>query len=200
MPKVRLAAVIGVVLSLALAGAAFAAKVTGGTTQVTASSAAATLLANNHITVAALAPATSSGATFTFPIARGHVNATTKHGVIFDRGGISLSNGTKTVAVRDFTIVSTKNGVSIDALIRGRVVHHCRLVGLHRHGLRCTTIVTWHVGRIATVSNVALNGTTATGTVNISALTAGLINDLAGKSVVHAGDVLGTATVTPTLA
>jgi hypothetical protein len=56
-----------------------------------------------------------------------------------------------------------------------------------------------HVARIATVTDVKVTGGSATGTVNITAATAGLVNLLAGKHVVSAGQVLGTATVTPTL-
>ena len=40
---------------------------------------------------------------------------------------------------------------------------------------------------------------TATGTVNITAFTARAVNRLAGKHVVSAGAVLGTASTTPTL-
>ncbi|MGZ6617382.1 MAG: hypothetical protein ACXVFQ_23535, partial [Solirubrobacteraceae bacterium] len=63
---------------------------------------------------------------------------------------------------------------------------------------RCVTVVRWHTAKIAKVTNVKVTGTTASGTVTITDATAKLINKLAGKSVVSAGAVLGTATVSPT--
>ena len=187
--------------ALVLPGVASAAstKVTGGTTQITASDAAAKLLSDNHITVAPLSPATAAGTTFTFPIAGGSVNTKTLHGVIRHKGGLSLSNGTQTVNLRQPTVTSTKQGVSIYALVRGRTIRVCHRAGRFHLHARCVTIVRWHTARIAKVTDVKVTGTTASGTVKITETTAKLINKLAGKSVVSAGAVLGTATVAPTL-
>jgi hypothetical protein len=201
MIRIRALAVAASACALVLPGVASAAqtKITGGTTQITASSAAATLLSDNHITVKALKPATAAGTTFTFPIARGSINTKNLRGVIRHKGGLSLSNGTKTVALRQPTLVSTKQSASIWALVRGRTVRVCHRVGRFHAHVRCVSVVRWHSARIATVSDVKVNGTSATGTVKITAATAKLINQLAGKSVVSAGAVLGTATVSPTL-
>ncbi len=111
------------VICLAVTGVALAAfsKVTGGTTQVTASAAAAKVLSDNHITVSPLTPATQTGATFTFPISGGRLNLKTLHGVIRHKGGLSLSNGTRTVTLRQPTIVSDKRGAWLYALVRDRV-------------------------------------------------------------------------------
>lgn len=188
------------VLSLALAGVALAAftKVTGGTTTLTATSAAAKVLTDNHITVTPIAPATASGATFTFPITGGRFNAKSLHGVIRNGGGVSVSNGTKTVALRRPTIVSDKRGVSVFAVIRGRVVHICRHFRAHRARVHCVVIERLRSVRVARVTGISVSGGQASGTVRITAFTAHLINRLAGKHVVAAGNVLGTATVTPT--
>ncbi len=174
-------------------------KITGGTTQITASDAAAKLLSDNHITVTPLAPATASGTTFTFPIAGGVINTKNLHGVIRHKGGLSLSNGTNTVNLRQPTVDSTKHGVSIWALVRGKTTRVCHRFGRFHARTRCISIVRWHTARIATVTDVKVSGTSASGTVKITAATATLINRLAGKSVVSAGAVLGTATVSPTL-
>jgi hypothetical protein len=202
MSRIRIVAALAATLSLAGASVAQAASshITGGTTQITASSAAATLLANNHITVTPIAPATASGATFTFPISGGTLNPTTLHGVIFHKGGLTVSNGTKSVSLRRPTLVSSKAGVSIYALVRGRVERSCHRLGRHGLRLRCHVIVRLNTARIARVTNASVSGGKATGTVNITAFTADLINRLAGKKVATAGDVLGTGTVAPTLA
>jgi hypothetical protein len=201
MSRVRIAAATAVAVPLAFASVAFAngPKVTGGSTKVTASSAAVTLLANNHITVTPLAPATASGATFTFPITGGKLNTKTLHGVIRHAGGLAVSNGSKSVKLRRPTIASTKRGVVLDALVRERSVRICHRSGRHhlrRHCVIFTRVVT---ARIARVTGITVTNGTATGTVKITAFTAHAVNRLAGKHVVAAGDTLGTATVTPTL-
>src|SRR5450759_2228371 len=94
LSRLRTVTALAAVICLALAGVALAAfsKVTGGSTQITASPAAAKVLADNHITVTPVAPATASGTTFTFPIAGGRLNPKTLHGVIRHPGGLKLSN------------------------------------------------------------------------------------------------------------
>ncbi|MEA2159822.1 MAG: hypothetical protein QOD66_2202 [Solirubrobacteraceae bacterium] len=168
---------LAVVICLALAGVALAAfsKVTGGSTQITASPAAAKVLADNHITVTPVAPATASGTTFTFPIAGGRLNPQTLHGVIRHRGGLSLSNGTRTVTLRRPTIVSTKRGAWMYAMVR------------------------FHSERIARLTNVSVAATSATATMKLTAASARLINALAGKHVTAAGAPFATGTITPTL-
>ena len=201
MSRVRVAAVaVAAVASLAFAGSALAngSKVAGGSTKVTASAAVAALLTSNHITVAPLAPTTASGTAFTFPITGGRFNTTTLRGFIRHGGGLSLSNGTKQVTLRRPTVVSTKHGVALDALVRGLSHRVCYVVGNHqfKHCLVVTRLVT---ARIARITDVSISNGTATGTVNITAFTARAVNRLAGKHVVSAGAVLGTASTTPTL-
>ncbi len=200
MIRTRAAAMAATACALVLPGVASAAqtKVTGGTTTITASTAAAQLLSDNHITVTPLKPATASGTTFTFPIAGGSINTTNLHGFIRHKGGLSLSNGTKTVTLREPTVDSTKQGASIWALVRGRTVRSCHRSGRLHARVRCASVVRWHSARIATLADVKVNGTSASATVKITGATAKLINQLAGKSVVSAGAVLGTATASPT--
>ncbi len=201
MPRFRIVAALAAATTLALAGVASAAvtKVTGGTTQITVSSSAVALLAGNQITPKALAPATVSGATIAFPISGGHLNAK-NYGVINHRGGLALSKGTKTLTLRSPTLISTRAGVSLFALVRGQTVRRCHRVGGPRHRrLTCTTVVRYHSDRIARVTDVKVTNGTATGTVNITQFTANAINALAGKDVATSGTVLGTATIKPTL-
>lgn len=201
MTRIMRLVALTAVLSLVLAGVALAAftKVTGGTTTLTASDAAATVLSHNHITVTPISPATVSGTTFTFPISGGRLSVKTQRGVIRDGGGISVSNGTKTVTLRKPTVVSDKHAVTVWSLVRGHVAHFCRHAGARRRRIRCVLIARFHSVPILRVTDVKVSGGAATGTAKITGFTAQLINRLAGKHVVAAGDVLGSATVAPTL-
>ncbi len=189
------------IICLAATGVALAAfsKVTGGTTQVTASAAAAMVLSDNHITVTPLAPATQSGATFTFPIAGGRLDPATLHGVIRHKGGLSLSNGTRTVKLREPTIVSTKSGAWLYAIVRGPAHHVCARIRPHHPRVRCLTVIRSHSERIAHIINATVTGGSATATLTLTTASAHLIDALAGKHVASAGDVLGTGTIAPTL-
>jgi hypothetical protein len=180
MPRIRILTALTVVVALAFASVALAAKVTGGTTTVTASNAAAQALSANHIAITPLAPATASGNAFTFPIARGRLNAKTLRGFIVHRGGIAVSNGTRTVRLRRPTIVvANHKRASLFAVVRGR-----------RRDV---------VARIARIKDITVSNGSATGTVTITQFTARLLNALAHKPAFKAGDVLGTATTSPTL-
>jgi hypothetical protein len=177
LSRLRTATALAVVICLALTGVALAAfsKLTGGSTQITASPAAAKVLADNNITVTPVAPATASGTTFTFPIAGGRLNPKTLHGVIRHPGGLKLSNGTRTVTLRRPTIVSTKRGASLYAMVR------------------------WRSERIARLTNVSVNSASARATLTLARASAHLINALAGKHIASAGAPFGTITITPTL-
>jgi hypothetical protein len=184
--SIRLIAALAVVASLALASIALAkpaqsVKINGGSTTVTISSAATTVLSNNNLTVKPLAPATASGSTFTFPVGRGRMNAKMR-GFVITKGGFAFSNATRTVRLRKLTVISNKNGVSIWAL-----------APIHKK----KTII-YRVARIARVTGVTIANKTATGTVKLTALSAGVINNLAGKKVAKAGTPIGTATLSPT--
>jgi len=197
MTRIRKTLALAGVLVLALAGVAVAAtsKVKGGTAQISVSQTAASLLSANNITVKAVAPATSSGGTFSFPISGGRLNTSNDRGTIETKGGVTLSNGTISTTIRRPTVISDKHGVSVYGLVRGKTSHHCRSTG---HHVKCTTTVHWNSVRVATVKNVTVSGSSATGTADLTAASAKLINHLAGKDVAKAGDELGTATVSPT--
>jgi hypothetical protein len=181
-----------------MAAASKTIKVTGGTSTVTVSTAAAAVLTQNNIKVSALSPATLSGKTLTFPIARGRLNAKL-HGYIDHKGGFSLSNGTKTVKLRRPTIRSTKAGSAIWALVAKRTTGRCHRVGRRHHRrLKCKFVTHMTVVRIAKLTGVKVTGQTASANVDLTAASAQIINKLAGKKVAKAGDPIGTATTAPT--
>jgi hypothetical protein len=200
MSRIRVALVLAAIASLVITASALAVKVTGGTTTITPSSEASTLLSNNHITVSPIAPASvSDTGAVTFPIVRGRLNTKTLHGRLVQSGGLKLSNGTDTVAVRHLEIVSTKRGAYIWGLVRGHAKRFC--ARLHRHRIRalCNVVTRYRVARIAKITSGSVNGSTFTGNVAITQVAANVINRLAGSKVVAAGAPLGTIAITPTL-
>lgn len=199
MRRIRIALALAAVACLAIAGTASAAKITGGTTTVTPSSAATTLLSNDHITLTPVAPATASNGAFSFPIARGHINKTTLHGTVANTGGVQLSNGTKTVTARHLTIVSNARGAYVWALVRGHSSRTCYRRAHHRRHFACVIVTRYRDARILKLSGGSVTNGTYTGNATITAATATLINNLAGSKVVSAGDPLGTISIAPTL-
>lgn len=199
MPRFRLLAALTVVAALALSGVAVAkvAKITGGTTSITLSSAATSVMTANHLTVTPLGAATGSGSTFTFPIARGHINAKL-HGFVINGGEFAISNGSTVVRVRRPTVTSTAAGVSVFALVPRAAKRRCDF-GTLRRRLRCRLSPRSYVVRIARITGATMNGDTATGTIDLTAPSADLINLLAGKQVVTAGAPIGTGTITATI-
>lgn len=197
MPRIRMLVALTAAAALAVPGVASAAasKVTGGSTQVTVSSAVASALSANHITVTALAPATSSGTTYTFPVKGGRINAKL-HGDIRHAGGLEISNGTTTVRLRRLTIVSDRSGVWLRALVAGTVHKACHVVGRRHHRMRCVSVTRYATRRIAALTDVNVTGTSATANVALTTYSAKVINVLAGKALASPGIQLGTAKVT----
>ena len=101
------------------------------------------LLSANHITVAPLAPATESGATFTFtfPITGGRFNTTTLRGFIRHSGGLSLSNGRARIPSLDqarSVLDALGNGTATGTVNITAFTAHAvnRLAGKHVAGAR----------------------------------------------------------------
>jgi hypothetical protein len=197
MSRLRLLTALTIVAALALAGVATAkvTKVTGGSTTITLSSAAIAVMSANHLTATPITPATASGSTFSFPILGGRLNKEL-HGFVTHRGGFAFSNGTRTIRLRHLTVDSNHAGVSLWALVP-QSKRRCRAAAVAPH-LRCHRVLLDEAARIARLSGVSVNLSTdtATGTVHLTRVSAGVINKLSGKQVVKAGAPIGTATVT----
>ena len=205
MRRMSFAAALAAALTVGLSSVAVAApskavRVTGGQTQLTLSAAAVQALSTYHITPAPLAPATASGATLSFPVSGGRLNLATVHGVIRHRGGFSLSNGKRTVAIRELTILASGKTADLWGLVRTSPARtRCTRIGPgHRH-VRCYTLYLWHSARIAHITNVTVSNGTATGDAALTAASAGVINRLAGTQVAKAGLAIGTVKVTLTV-
>ena len=139
MRRLRFLTALVAVLALAVTSTALAnspfTKVKGGTTTLTLNSAAITALTNAHLTVTPLAPASAnaSGSTFSFPISGGRINLKTLHGFIAHRGGITVSNGTKSGTVRHLTILANGKTAGLYGATRRSVREHCHVSGRRHH-------------------------------------------------------------------
>jgi hypothetical protein len=199
MSRIRNFAALTALAALALPGFALAAPspVNGGSTQITLSPATSQALSTHHVTVTPLPPATAIGSTLTFPIAHGQLNKANLRGVIFNRGGFAISNGTRTIRMRRLTIVSKQHHVWIWALIRMRVRLKCIHPKGHPHR-RCGRALRFTRQRIGYVTDVTRMGNSATGTLRLTKVSARAINTLAGRVIAKRGSAIGKVTVTPT--
>jgi hypothetical protein len=203
--RLRYAAALTAALVLAVSGTALAAspftKITGGNTTLTLSSAASSALSSDHITATPIAPATASGSTFTFPISGGRVNLKNLHGVIRHKGGLKLTDGTKSGTVRSLTIEAFGKTADLYGVVRGGKVKRCAVVGHARHRrVICRTVTRDQIVRLAHITGVKLSGSSATGTAALTAASAKLLDQLSGGTTFKAGQVIGTVSVTPTFA
>jgi hypothetical protein len=204
MSRLRTLLTLTTVLAIAAAGVASAhatkrIHIAGGTTQLTISPAAASRLSANSISLAAVAPATSSGSTFTFPIARGRLNPANLHGRLIDQGGLTVSNGTTTLDFRHLALTSNGNQMSVYAFGREPTTRACHRSGRRPRQWRCVVTTRYGVARIAKVTGLTTSAGTTSGTAYVTAFTAHVLNALAGKKIAAAGASLGTVAITPTL-
>jgi hypothetical protein len=192
MSRMRILAVLTAIAALALTSVSVAATkakhVTGGTTTITLSSAATTVLTDHHLTVKPLTPASATGSTLSLPISGGRLNAKLR-GFVAQRGGVAFSNGTKTVRLRHLTIVSSASGVALRALV-------AKVVSPKNGHAR----VRFYDARVARITGVKVSQGKATGTVRLTSVSAAIINRLAGAKVAAPGNPIGTTTIAPTIA
>ncbi len=196
MRRIRYVAALVAAFALTVSAVALAAtstvKVTGGTTKVTLSSGATSALSAAHLTAAAIAPATMSGSTATFPIAKGHINSKDR-GVIYQKGGFSVSNGTTTRDVRDLTIVANGKTAGLYGVTRTGDRRVCARRARRRV---CFTRSVFSLVKLANITGVTVSGTTATGTAKLTSEAAHLLNKLSSSHTFAAGQVIGSVTVT----
>lgn len=174
----------------ALAGAASAApashghdstsvKIKGGTTALTLDKGTAAVLTKNKVTVKPVFGAKASGATLSFPIEGGKVDAKTLAGKIQHDGGIRFSAGGKSLTVQEFEI-DTKAGV-LTARVSGT---HTRvpLLKLNLKGAKISK----------GSSQVVVSNVKAT----LTAEAAGALNKTFGVKLFKGGLAIGVAKVT----
>jgi hypothetical protein len=194
-----------VVLAFGATGAQAArVKVTGGTTTVTPAAPVVQTLTNLGVSVSPIDPATAANGTLTFPIVRGRVNKDNLRGFLVHSGGVKFTKGERSVALHHFVIVSTKRG----AKLYGRISRGaCRVARVKTRGHMRAHRVVRRVCRfhhrylaIARLTDPlrSEDGTSVTATLKLTALSAKIVNRLAGQHLADPGTVLGTATIAPT--
>jgi len=194
----------GVAVAQARHDSAKTTKVTGGTTTVALSDAATTALSGAGITVTPIAPATAGGpGSFSFPIAGGRLKTDSFHGVVFHRGGLTLTKGSTTAEVKNLTVVSGPKHAAVFATtghegkrfslkrgLRHRLARAGRLAGHHR----------LHIVKLLNLTNVTHSGNTLTADATLTKSAAKLLDRKFGTDAFKGGESVGTVTVAATVA
>lgn len=197
MSRIYRVTALAAVLSITCCAPALASfsHVSGGTTQITLTSAAASKLAANHLSLTPLAPGTVSGSTFSFSISRGFLDTKTLRGKLHQAGGLQIFNGTRTVRMRRLELVSNRRGASLSALFRTRTRRVCARPPSRHHP--CAHVSRFVRKRIARLTGVVISSGTASGKLRLTKFAAGVVNRLAGKRITRQGALIATITVTP---
>jgi hypothetical protein len=130
----RAAAVLAASAVAAPAAAAQAApiKVTGAESVVTLDGPAVQTLTSNGVGVSAVGPATLDGASATFPVRGGRLNARITKGVVRHAGGIRFTKEGRSLVVRRPVTVVAGNAAFLAVRRNGTLVRVFRLRGLAR--------------------------------------------------------------------
>lgn len=143
-------------------------KVTGQQTTLSLTGPAAKLLTDNGVSVAAVAPATLSGASATFPVTGGRVNAGLTKGFVRHAGAVTFTKDGRSLAVRRPVAVVTRRASFIAARSHGRFVRLFRLTDLAKTTSGTTTTITGQLrvtGRLASQLNRRLGTSVQRGAV-----------------------------------
>lgn len=205
MTRLRWFAALAVVAALTCAGIASAAtttpttptKITAGTTQLSLASTTADALSADHLTFSAIAPATASGSTVTFPVRSGTLSKTLR-GRLVQSGGLAISNGTRVLRVRHFTFLVRGKNAIVYTLVAHRSKPTCTAAQGNKLGRHCTSQLTFERNVVAYVHDIAVSGNTATGTVYPSKTLVTRLDKLAGSQIASPSTALGTLTTTVT--
>jgi hypothetical protein len=155
-------------------------KVTGGQATFTPSSQLTRALANHGVTAQAIPPATlASDGVLSMPVVGGHISRPHHRGVLRLGGGVKLTKGTHSLALRRLAAVHVRRGSFLTARVRGKRHLIARFI---------------HVTKSVSDHTATLNAD-----VVLSAQAAHLINARAGHHVVSRGAPLGTASATVNL-
>jgi hypothetical protein len=205
MIRFRFAAALAAVLCMSFA--ALATAQTGptaslrGTTRVIFSRPFVSALRSAEVTISALSPATgasrdgSSSPSFSLPVGGGVVRTNPFTGTVYTGGGLALRKGNSSVSLRHLIVFLNRSGsLTLTALRRVGRTRVCAPV--YRQDRRlCVEQGVYRFVRIAVARMVSRRGTTATGTLRLTAHLARFIDSLTASTPIRAGDVLGTITV-----
>jgi hypothetical protein len=193
---------IAAMLAVAVGASAARTKATGGTATLSLSGPAAAALKANNFKLAPIAPATAVGGSLVLPINRGSFNAKNLTGRLFLGGGLKISHGKRSVPVRHLVINSTRKGGYLVAILRvpkkiAKKIHRA-VRKHHAHGVLVhKRIVALRIGKLVNPVKSS-DGKSVKVTVQATSVLALVFNRVAGKHIVSAGNVIGSAVVAPT--
>ena len=152
-------------------------RVTGTESVVTLNGPAVDTLTGNGVSVSAVGAATLDGASATFPVKRGWLNANVTKGIVGHAGGIRFTKDDRSLVVRRPVAVVAAKAAFLAVRRRGRLVRVFRLRDLEK--------------------TIADSTVTVTGDLHVTRLLARRVNRRLGTSV-EAGALAGTIASTLT--
>jgi hypothetical protein len=150
-------------------------QIKSGQTSVTMSPLVKALLAKTGITVTPVGPAKVGGGSLSMPMSSGPMSVPSMNGKMNSKGGLRFRLGKRTLVIRDYRINHHGNDATVSAIVHGKRITLARIVDL-KHKMS---------GKHGKMS----------GTLQITAAWAHLINKLIGANVAHAGQTLGQLTM-----
>jgi hypothetical protein len=150
-------------------------QIKSGQTSVTMSPLVKALLAKTGITVTKVGPAKVGGGSLSMPMSSGPMSVPSMNGKMNSKGGLRFRLGKRTLVIRDYRINHHGNDATVSAIVHGKRITLARIVDL-KHKMS---------GKHGKMS----------GTLQITAAWAHLINKLIGANVAHAGQTLGQLTM-----
>jgi hypothetical protein len=180
MHRVSKTAALGLATALCAAIVAVPAQakteqIKSGQTSVTMSALVKALLAKSGITVTPVGPAKVGGGSLSMPMSSGPMSVPSMNGKMNSKGGLRFRLGKRTLVIRDYRINHHGNDATVSAIVHGKRITLARIVDL-KHKMS---------GKHGKMS----------GTLQITAAWAHLINKLIGANVAHAGQTLGQLTM-----
>jgi hypothetical protein len=150
-------------------------QIKSGQTTVTMSPLVKALLAKTGITITPVGPANVGSGSLSMPMGSGPMSVPSMNGKMNSKGGLRFRLGKRTLVIRDYRITHHGKDATVSAIVHGKRITLARLIHL-KHKMS---------GKHGKMS----------GTLQITAAWAHLINQLIGANVAHAGQTLGELTM-----
>jgi hypothetical protein len=193
MSRIRILAILAVAAILPLASSSLYAQEASyfstGSTSLALDPTLVAGLTDYNVTVTGQFPATLSNNTASFPIAAGGLDLDTLVGVVYHSGGLTFTAGSTVVSVSELGIVSEGGGTPV--LVYGLVTVNGTVAGLYPLFNLNGSVKTPLTGSTLDISNLELT---------LSSQAAALLNNSFGFDGFSAGEKIGVATVTGTVA
>jgi hypothetical protein len=150
-------------------------QIKSGQTTVTMSPLVKALLAKTGITVTRVGPAKVGGGSLSMPMVGGPMSVPSMNGKMKSKGGLRFRFGTRTLVIRGYMITHRGKNATVSAIVHGKRITLAKIVHLK--------------------SKMSGKHGEMSGTLQITAAWAHLINKLIGANVAHAGQDLGQLTM-----